>query len=137
MQLFENNKNVLVPIQRDSFNLWQEIPTRIKQKLDSVFGLLVTSEFTVGQFRLDTLAFSREANAFVEPDREMRVDFTDSDFIRFSIRSHMGTSGGRAATVSEFLLPPLLIGFLLASFQLPADSRRNYVLATRRSVSGC
>jgi len=66
MQLFQINKNVLVPIQRDSFKLEQEIHSLIEQNLDSVFGLeFVTSEFAVGQFRLDTLAFDSEANAFV------------------------------------------------------------------------
>jgi len=62
MQLFQINKNVLVPIQRDSFKLEQEIHSLIEQNLDSVFGLeFVTSEFAVGQFRLDTLAFDSEA----------------------------------------------------------------------------
>jgi hypothetical protein len=66
MQLFQTQKNVLLPIQRDSFKLEQEIHSLIEQNLDSVFGLeFVTSEFAVGQFRLDTLAFDSEANAFV------------------------------------------------------------------------
>ena len=49
MQLFQTNKNVLVPIQRDSFKLEKEIHSLI-ENLDSVFVLeFVTSEFAVGQ----------------------------------------------------------------------------------------
>ena len=66
MQVFRNNNNALTPIQRDSFKLEADIHSLVEPNLEMLFQLeYVTSEFAVGDFRLDTLAFDNEANAFV------------------------------------------------------------------------
>jgi hypothetical protein len=66
MQVFRNNNNVLTPIQRDSFKLEADIHSLVEPNLEMLFQLeYVTSEFAVGDFRLDTLAFDNDANAFV------------------------------------------------------------------------
>jgi hypothetical protein len=66
MQIFRNSNNVLTPIQRDSFKLEADIHSLVEPNLELLFQLeYVTSEFVVGDFRLDTLAFDNEANAFV------------------------------------------------------------------------
>lgn len=66
MLLFKNKDLSLTPIERDSFKLEKDIQTLVEANLDTLFGLeLVTSEFTVGEFRLDSLAFDEQSNAFV------------------------------------------------------------------------
>ena len=66
MRLFRDKNNVLSPIQRDSFKLELDIHGLVESNLEILFQLeYVTSEFTVGEFRLDTLAFDNETNSFV------------------------------------------------------------------------
>ena len=66
MRLFQVKKNILTPIQRDSFKLELDIQGLVEANLETLFQLeYITSEFTVGEFRLDTLAFDNESNSFV------------------------------------------------------------------------
>jgi hypothetical protein len=66
MLLFKNKDSSLTSIERDSFKLEKDIQALVEANLDTLFGLeLVTSEFTVGEFRLDSLAFDEQSNAFV------------------------------------------------------------------------
>lgn len=66
MLLFKNKDLSLTPIERDSFKLEKDIQTLVEANLDTLFGLeLVTSEFSVGEFRLDSLAYDEQSNAFV------------------------------------------------------------------------
>lgn len=66
MQLFQIHKNVLEPIERDSFKLERDIQSVVEKNLETLFGLqFVSSEFTVGEFRIDSLAYDEERNAFV------------------------------------------------------------------------
>lgn len=66
MQLFQNSQNGLTPIARDAFKFEKEIQSLIEANLDTLFGLeFVSSEFSVGEFRLDTLAYDAQNNSFV------------------------------------------------------------------------
>jgi len=56
----------LEPIERDSFKLERDIQSVVEKNLETLFSLqFVSSEFTVGEFRIDSLAYDEERNAFV------------------------------------------------------------------------
>ncbi|MBT6120829.1 hypothetical protein HOH45_05115 [bacterium] len=61
-----NLKDKLKPILFDPFKLEQEIQTLTEENLDLIFGLeFVKSEFSLNNFRIDTLAYDRENKTFV------------------------------------------------------------------------
>ena len=61
-----DNKNKLELIKELPFKLEKEIQNITEQNLASVFGLeFVRSEFSLNNFRLDTLAFDNESSSFV------------------------------------------------------------------------
>lgn len=66
MTLFEINKNNLNLIKEESFKLEKDIQALTEKNLSTIFNLrLVKSEFALNNFRLDTLAFDENSNAFV------------------------------------------------------------------------
>ncbi len=66
MQLFQNDKRVLTPIEKDSFKLEKDIQSLIESNMETLFGLeFVSSEFAVAEFRLDSLAYDEQNNSFV------------------------------------------------------------------------
>lgn len=66
MQLFENHEGALAPIEKDSFKLEREIQALIEPNMEILFGLeFVSSEFSVAEFRLDSLAYDEQNNSFV------------------------------------------------------------------------
>lgn len=66
MQLFNIKEKSLVEVGKDSFKTEKEIQQLVEANLETLFGLeFVSSEFTVGNFRIDTLAYDVEAKAFV------------------------------------------------------------------------
>jgi predicted transport protein len=66
MQLFHNNANTLSPIERDSFKLERDIQSLVEANMEVIFGIeFVSTELTVGEFRLDSLAFDKQNNSFV------------------------------------------------------------------------
>lgn len=66
MKLYRHTKNTLTPLQKESFKQERDIQTLVEANLETLFNLKhVATECTVGAFRLDTLAFDEEANAFV------------------------------------------------------------------------
>ena len=66
MQLFRNNANTLSPIERNSFKLERDIQSLIETNMEVIFGIeFVSTELTVGEFRLDSLAFDQQNNSFV------------------------------------------------------------------------
>jgi len=53
-------------IKEKPFKLEKEIQSLTEQNLNTIFGLdFVKSEFALNNFRIDTLAFDKDANAFV------------------------------------------------------------------------
>jgi len=70
MQLFRNEQDRLVPIERDSFKLERDIQTLIEANMETLFGIgFVCSEFMVADFRLDSLAYDSQNNSFVIQER--------------------------------------------------------------------
>ena len=66
MQLFQNHKGILTPVEKDSFKLEKHIQSLVVANMDVLFGLeFVSSEFPVTDFRLDSLAYDEQTNSFV------------------------------------------------------------------------
>lgn len=66
MLLFRAEKGLLLPVEKDSFKLEKDIQSLIEKNMESLFGLeFASSEFRVGDFRLDSLAYDAQNNAFV------------------------------------------------------------------------
>ena len=66
MQLFNNKDNKLTPIDRVSFKLERNIQELVEANIETIFDYqFVSSELSIGDFRLDTLAFDRQNNSFV------------------------------------------------------------------------
>ena len=66
MKLYRQKKKRLSAVSLQNFQTEKEIQSVVENNLDTLFGLtLVSSEFIVREFRLDTLAFDDENNAFV------------------------------------------------------------------------
>lgn len=66
MPVFDINKTTLEPIKEKKIELEKNIQNLTENSLNEVFGLqLVSSEFTIDQFRVDTLAFDPETKSFV------------------------------------------------------------------------
>lgn len=65
MLLFRKNHHTLTAIERAPFHLEKDIQLVVERNLETLFNLvLVSSEFSVGSFRLDTLAFDEETQSF-------------------------------------------------------------------------
>lgn len=66
MNLFMNNNGVLETIDHHDFSLEKEIQKIVENNVEALFELkLVSSEFAVGDFRIDSLCFDEENNSFV------------------------------------------------------------------------
>lgn len=66
MRIYQEQNGQLLPIKEVPFQLEKEIQTLTEVNLKQLFKLeLVKSEFSIQNFRIDTLAFDREARAFV------------------------------------------------------------------------
>ncbi len=66
MQLFQNKRHTLTPIERESFKLEKDIQSLVESNMETLFELeFISSEFAVGEFRLDSLAFDEQNKSFV------------------------------------------------------------------------
>ena len=66
MDLYKIKRNSLEPVERESFKLEKDIQSLVESNLETLFNLeFVSSEFIVGEFRLDSLCFDNEVNSFV------------------------------------------------------------------------
>ena len=66
MDLYKLNKNKLSPIDQDQFELEKDIQNIVEQNTEEIFNLqLVKSEFTIENYRIDSLCFDQETNSFV------------------------------------------------------------------------
>ena len=66
MAIFNIQNGKLIAIKEKNIELEKNIQKLTEENLDVVFGLdFVTTEFSLGSFRLDTVAFDKESNAFV------------------------------------------------------------------------
>ena len=66
MDLYKVKNNKIEQVDRESFKLEKDIQSLVEKNLDTLFELeFVCTEFTIGEFRLDTLCFDNETNSFV------------------------------------------------------------------------
>ena len=66
MKLFSLNKDKLDPINGIPFKLERDIQNLIENNTSEIFDLeFVSSEFRIGDFRIDSLCFDNETNSFV------------------------------------------------------------------------
>lgn len=87
MALFKIEKS-LEHIKEKAFRLEKEIQDLTESNLNMIFGLdLVKSEFALNNFRIDTLAFDKEANAFViiEYKRDKNFSVIDQGYAYLSL----------------------------------------------------
>ena len=66
MDIYKLKNNSLKQVESKPFTLEREIQTLVEANLEEIFELeFVATEVSVGDFRLDTLAFDRESSCFV------------------------------------------------------------------------
>ena len=66
MNLYKLSENELQPLAHEEFALEKEIQSLIEKNISTLFNVkFVSSEFAIGEFRIDTLCFDEEANSFV------------------------------------------------------------------------
>jgi len=66
MQLFRLTPDRLQEIEKTTFRLEREIQSLLEKNLGTLFNLeFISSELSVGRFRLDTVAYDSESSAFV------------------------------------------------------------------------
>jgi predicted transport protein len=79
MPLYHINKQLNL-IRENPFTLEKDLQTLTENNLEKVFGLqLVKSEFALQKFRIDTLAYDKEANAFVIIEYKRSKNFSVID----------------------------------------------------------
>lgn len=79
MPLFHINDQLDI-IRESPFTLEKDLQTLTENNLEKVFGLqLVKSEFALQKFRIDTLAYDKEANAFVIIEYKRSKNFSVID----------------------------------------------------------
>lgn len=87
MPLFKID-NKLAVIREKPFKLEKELQQLTEDNLQGIYGYIcVKSEFTVGSFRLDTLAFDKETNSFViiEYKRDKNFSVIDQGYAYLSL----------------------------------------------------
>lgn len=87
MPLFKID-NKLAVIREKPFKLEKDLQQLTEDNLHSIYGYIcVKSEFTVGNFRLDTLAFDKETNSFViiEYKRDKNFSVIDQGYAYLSL----------------------------------------------------
>lgn len=83
-----DNQNRLELIKESPFKLEKEIQNLTEQNIKTVFGLeFVRSEFALNNFRIDTLAFDRDASSFViiEYKRDKNFSVIDQGYAYLSL----------------------------------------------------
>jgi predicted transport protein len=66
MSIFKINNSKLTPIKETSLSLEKDLQKITEDNLETIFGLdFVSSEFSLHQFRIDTLTFDKETKSFV------------------------------------------------------------------------
>lgn len=88
MALYKYSKSTLTKIKEVPFKLERDIQNMFETNLMEIMGLeFVSSEFTIRDKRLDTLAFDKELNAFViiEFKRSYNVSVVDQVFQYLSL----------------------------------------------------
>ena len=66
MRLFSNNKGILSKVNGEPFKLERNIQELIEKNTNEIFNLeFISSEFSIGNYRIDSLCFDNENKSFV------------------------------------------------------------------------
>jgi predicted transport protein len=88
MALFAINKDKLNSIKEEKFKLEKHIQQLTEDNLSMIFGLdFIKSEFSLHDFRIDSLAFDKESNSFViiEYKRDKNYSVIDQGYTYLSL----------------------------------------------------
>jgi len=88
MSLFNINNGKLNSIKENPFKLEKEIQELTENNLKTIFGLdFIKSEFTISNFRIDSLAFDKNASCFViiEYKRDKNFSVIDQGYAYLSL----------------------------------------------------
>lgn len=88
MPIFKINEKSLIPLKIIAFSREKEIQNITEQNIEVIFGLkFVYSEFSIGNFRLDTIGFDEDAKSFViiEYKRGLNFSIVDQGFAYLSL----------------------------------------------------
>lgn len=88
MAIFKQEKDKLIPIKELKIDLERELQSITEKNLKAVFGLeFISSEFTIQNFRIDTLAYDQETSAFViiEYKKDRSFSVVDQGFAYLSL----------------------------------------------------
>lgn len=88
MDLYRVKETTLSSIHNEDFKLERDLQQLVEANLETLFGLtLVTSEFSLREFRLDTLAYDAENKAFViiEYKKKHNASVIDQGFSYLSL----------------------------------------------------
>ena len=88
MALYSLENNILKEISENPFKLERPLQELCEMNLEKIFGLnYVKSEFSIHDFRLDTLAFDEELKAFViiEYKRDKNFSVIDQGYAYLSV----------------------------------------------------
>jgi len=76
MKLFKSNNEKLGKLKENKFKLERDMQKVTEDNLNNVFGLkFIKSEFTIKDFRIDTLAYDEQSNAFVIIEYKREIVF--------------------------------------------------------------
>lgn len=66
MQIYTIKNQTVTPVKSFPFKKEKDIQALIENNVDEIFGLeFVSTEFTIGEFRIDSLCYNKESNSFV------------------------------------------------------------------------
>ena len=88
MGIYANKQGTLNPIKESPFKLEREIQLLFEQNLNTIMGLvLVKSEFSIKNKRIDTLAFDPQSKAFIiiEYKKDKNISVVDQGFTYLSL----------------------------------------------------
>jgi len=88
MPMFKIDGKKLLPIKEVKIDLEKDIQSLTEINLEYVFGLqFITSEFSLHNLRIDTLAFDKETNSFViiEYKRDRNFSIVDQGYAYLSL----------------------------------------------------
>jgi predicted transport protein len=88
MKIYSLQKQSLIEVKEKPFKLEREIQQVFEDNLETVMGLtLVRSEFTIKNKRIDTLAYDKQAKAFIiiEYKRDKNISVVDQGFTYLSL----------------------------------------------------
>lgn len=83
MDLYQIDSDTLIQMKSQNFQLERQLQNLIENNMAVTFGIeFISSEFTIGNYRLDTVAFDQDNNAFtiIEYKRSSKYSLIDQGY---------------------------------------------------------